>query len=674
MRIRKLFRATLFATAALSAAAGLAFQICWYAFPLPEKYLDPTPVGPVVLARNGRPLLGLTDRNGQWTRPVRLKGISPWLQKATIAVEDRRFFEHRGIDPIAVFRAAGQNITRARVVSGASTLTMQLCRLLSPRPRTFTAKSIEAFRALQIESRLDKIEILERYLGLAPYGGNIRGVEAASRIWFGKSAADLCLPEAALLAGLPQSPSRLRPDRYPERAENRRATVLRAMVREGMITPAEFRSASEQPLGVRPLGSAADRWRSPMGRHVAWWALYRRPEGGRTTIDLDLQEVVEERALAHAATLPAKTDVSVVVIHVESGEIRALVGSTNFDDPADGQVNGALAWRSPGSALKPFLFAAAFSAGRLGPRSPVPDRPLDRRGYRPGNFRPGYAGTVTAARALQTSLNLPALRITEAVGISRCVGVLQSAGIRLPQDAAARGGLALATGALEVRLLDLTNAYATLAREGVQRAPRLFFDEEAPEHRALSKDVSAAITDILSVDHRAPNHPSSASGAFPAWFSWKTGTSSGSRDALAVGHNGTFAIGVWVGRFSGAGHPRYIGATAAEPLLATLFLHPALAVTRRPPEPPEIAIRRPLFAKRERLRVRSPSAGTVLLALDGRAVVRPAASRQAPGSWFLNGRLLTREEATRLELLPGTYVLLRVEQDGEAARAEFRVQ
>ena len=225
---------------------------------------------------------------------------------------------------------------------------------------------------------------------------------------------------------------------------------------------------------------------------------------------------------------PAGTDLSAVVIHVPSGEIRAPVGSTDFDDVADGQVNGALAWRSPGSALKPFLFAAAFSAGRLGPESPVPDRPLDRRGYRPGNFRPGYAGMVTAAEALRTSLNLPALRITEAVGISRCVGVLRSVGLRLPPDAAARGGMALATGAVEVRLLDLTNAYATLARGGVHRSPRLFFDEEIDEQQALPKDVAAAITDILSVDRRPPNHPAAAGDRFPAWFSWKTGTSSGS--------------------------------------------------------------------------------------------------------------------------------------------------
>ncbi len=674
MKLRQVIRGTLFATAATAALAGIMLLVCWQMFPFPENLLDPAPCGPVVFDREGRPLLGLTDQSGQWTRPARLPDISPWLVKATIAVEDQRFFKHRGIDPIAVLRAAGQNLGSARVVSGASTLTMQLCRMLDPRPRTFFAKSVESLRALQLECRIDKVEILERYLGLAPYGGNIRGVAAASRIWFGKSAADLCLSEAALLAGLPQSPTRLRPDRYPMRALKRRAMVLDSMYMRGMISEEEFLIAAAQPLGVLALGNAADRWRSENARHVAWWALARRPEGGRTTVDLDLQDAVEGMVRDQAAALPRGTDLAVVVIHVPTGEIRALVGSADFEDQADGQVNGALAWRSPGSALKPFLFAAAFSAGRLGPDSPVPDRPLDRRGYRPTNFAAGHAGSVTAAEALRTSLNLPALRITEAVGIQRCVGILESVGLRLPRDAAARGGMALATGAIEVRLLDLTNAYATLARKGIHRPARLFFDERDSERSALCADVTAVVNDILSVDHRDPNSRAGLTRTQRLWFTWKTGTSSGFRDAWAVGHNRKFAIGVWAGRFSGAGDPSYVGATAAEPLLTALFTHPSLSTNERPPEPPVIEVRRPLFDTEEALRILSPSPGTILLAPDGRAVVRPGASRDRPGSWFLNGRLLAGPEAVRLLLAPGSYVLARVESDGDAAVARFTVR
>ncbi len=674
MNLRRIFRVAQFAAAATATVTGITLLVCWHLFPFPEHLLAPVPGGPVVFEREGRPLLGLTDQSSQWTRPARLPDISPWLVKATIAIEDHRFFEHRGIDPIAVLRAAGQNLGSARVVSGASTLTMQLCRMLDPRPRTLFAKSIESLRALQLECRIDKVEILERYLTMAPYGGNIRGVEAASRIWFHKSAADLCLSEAALLAGLPQSPTRLRPDRYPTRTLERRTMVLDAMYAKGMIGEEEHLTAAAQPLGVCMFGNAADRWRSEDGRHVAWWALARRPEGGRTTIDLDLQEIVEGMVREQAAGLPRGTDLAVVVIHVPSGEIRALVGSADFEDQADGQVNGALAWRSPGSALKPFLFAAAFSAGRLGPDSPVPDRPMDRRGYRPTNFAAGYAGSITAAEALRSSLNLPALRITEAGGISRCVGILESVGLRLPRDAAARGGLALATGALEVRLLDLTNAYATLARQGVHRPARLFFDERDSERSALCADVAAVVNDILSVDHRDPNNRAGLIRSPQKWFTWKTGTSSGYRDAWAVGHNLEFAIGVWAGRFSGAGDPSYVGATAAEPLLAALFTHPSLATNERPPEPPVIEVRRPLFDTEEALRILSPSPGTILLAPDGRAVVRPGASRERPGSWFLNGRLLANEEAARLLLAPGSYELVRVESDGDAATARFTVR
>jgi penicillin-binding protein 1C len=660
--------------AALIALSTVAFAICWFLTALPEEMLEPVGGGPLVLDRHGRPLLSLTDGEGQWSRPVRLTAVSPWLVKATIAVEDRRFFAHRGIDTIAVVRAAAQNVGQGRVVSGASTLTMQLCRMLDPRPRTFLAKGIESLRALKIERRLDKVEILERYLGLAPYGGNIRGAATASRIWFGKDVDDLSLPEAALLAGLPQSPTRLRPDRYPIRAAERRAMVLDAMLQASMIDESEFLSAVAEPVLVRPLENLSSRFSRTDGRHAAWMALAKRPAGGRTTIDLELQAVAEQLVRERIDTLPPSTDIAVVVIDVKAAAIRAMVGSADFDDPASGQVNGALALRSPGSTLKPFLFGAAFAAGRLSPDSPVPDRPLDRRGYRPQNFNPGSEGTVTAAEALRRSLNLPALRILEAVGLSRSTGTLEAVGVALGPDASARGGMALATGAIEVRLLDLTNAYATLARKGEHRPPRLFPDDPSPTRPALPAVVAENLNDILSSERRPPNGVDVSADTVLPWFMWKTGTSSGHRDALAVGHNGRFAVGVWAGRFSGGGHPEYTGALAAEPVLARLLTHPLLATTRRPTAPRPIAVRHPLFDREDDLTVLSPSPGTVLLARGEAAVVRPRANRERAGSWFLNGRQLAGGEEKRLALAAGRFVLVRVEEDGTAAASRFVVR
>ncbi len=342
-------------------AAGASGVGIWQSSPFPlDRLLEP-PGGPVVLDREGRVIHFGLSADQQWCLPVQLEEVSPALRQAVIAVEDSRFAEHAGVDGVAVVRAVGQNLGRGRVVSGASTVTMQLCRMLEPRQHSYPAKLREAVQALRAERLLSKDQILEHYLNRAPFGGNIRGVEAASRIWFGKPAAELELAEAALLAGLPQSPSRLRPDRYPERAAARRAKVLARMVEEGMIDLAAAQEAGAAPVRVRRLEDyLAGRGREP-GRHLAEWVLARRPRGAATTIDLPLQERVERAARRHASVLPPGTDAAVVVTDLASGEIRALVGSADFADPVDGQVNGAWMARAPGELLRPLARAGGLS-------------------------------------------------------------------------------------------------------------------------------------------------------------------------------------------------------------------------------------------------------------------------------------------------------------------------
>lgn len=666
---RQLKRAGLALGGATLVACAL-FALLWHVFPFPIERLETWPASPVVRDRTGRVMLSLVGRDEQWRRPVALGDMSPWLIKATVAVEDERFFGHAGVDPIAILRAAGQNIGSMRTVSGASTLTMQTCRMMDGRPRTLSSKLVEAFRALQLERLRNKDDILAFYLNTAPYGGNLRGVEAAARAYFRKRAADLTLGEAALLAGLPQSPSRYRPQRYPERARARRRHVLGRMVELELITPEQLALADAEPV-------PRSRHREPSHAiHAAYVALRERPRGGRTTIDPILQAEAESLAREHAATLPPRSQVAVVAIDVAAGQIVALVGSVNPADPIDGAVNGVLGRRSPGSTLKPFIYAAAMESGLIDANTRVYDIPIDRGGWTPANFDEGYAGALPAADALRRSLNIPSILVAEAAGLQRCVGLIESAGITLPARVHEKAGLAVTVGAAEVTLLDLANGYATLARGGVRCRPCLFVDESTERLPAIDPHVCAIIDDVLSSHHRRPQGMESRSESDVPWFMWKTGTSSGRRDAWAVGHNRKYAIGVWVGRFGGGGDTQYVGGRAAEPLLARLFALPAIRTLEAPPAPAPRPPSRPLAPPRELagpLRVLSPTADARFVAVDGIAVVHPRANRLDKLDWFLNDRFLDESSASRLVLAPGRYELRCVDASGKNAAARFSV-
>lgn len=615
-------------------------------------------------------MFSIVGPDEQWRYPVRMAEVSPWLVQATIAVEDERFYHHPGVDPAAIVRAITQNLLARRIVSGASTLDMQVCRMMDDRPRTCTAKITEAFRALQLDRLMSKQEILETYLNVAPYGGNLRGVEAASLAYFNKRAKDLSLAEAALIAGLPQSPSRYRPDRHLDAAVGRQRIVLRRMFDARAITAEQLSQAQATPIKVS--GSS----RFPQAIHASVLALRRRSAGGQTTISLDIQGQVERLAGEHLQMLPEGTELAVVVIDVASSAIVAMLGSGDPGDPVDGQVNGVLARRSPGSALKPFIYAAAFEMERLNGESLVYDVPITRGGWTPSNFDRTHADKIVTAEALRRSLNVPAILVAEEVGLAHCCGVLEAVGVDLQADACKRGGLALVVGGVEVTLLDLTNAYATLARHGVRRQPRLFADESADQTRALKPDVCASISDILSSRRRQPAGAETRSAGDLPWFMWKTGTSSGRRDAWAVGHNYRYAIGVWVGRFRGTGRLEYVGSEAAEPLLCKLFCLPQLRAEADPPVPPTIHVCRRLSLPRELvedLRITTPGIDETFIAVNGSAIVRARANRDDANLWFLNGKLEGSGQARRLVLTPGSYELRCVDQRGSSSTVIFTV-
>jgi len=657
------------------ALGAAAFAVLSHLYPFPIERLAQWPASPQVLDRYGRPMLQLVGADDHWRMPVRREAISPWLIQATIAVEDERFAWHPGVDAVAVGRAVLQNAVAGEVVSGASTLTMQICRMMDDRPRTLGAKAIEAFRALQLERLMSKDELIELYLNIAPYGGNVRGVEAASWRYFGRPASELSLAEAAMLAGLPQAPDRHRPDRDLASARARQATVLRRMVEQGMITEAQRAEAARQPIQIVDRGAGSSRPRVCAPSHAAWLALRRGRRVAQTTIDIDVQRLVEAEAAEHAARLPEGTQVAVVVIDVEAAAVRAMVGSVDRSDAAAGDVNGATAWRSPGSALKPFVYAAAMEAGRLNHASVLHDVAIERGGWSPTNFDRRFRGEVQAGEALRRSLNVPAILVAEGTGLSRCVGLMEAAGVSLRDDAARRGGLACVVGAVEVRLIDLTNAYATLARGGVRRAARLLDDDPSPARRVMRAEVCASIDAMLATTQRRPMGMDDLADERVPWFMWKTGTSSARRDAWAVGHNGRFAVGVWVGRFSGSSRAEYVGRDAAEPLLARLMSLPTLRVDGGPAEPPLLAVRWPLAPPREaaeRLAITSPRDGARLLALEGDVAIECATNGERGVTWFVNG-VATALEAGRVRLPIGRHEVRCVDRNGRSDAAVVTV-
>ena len=648
----------------------LLFAILWFAFPFPAHRLNQWPVSPLVTDREGQTLLRLVAADDQLYVPVRIDDVSDWLVQATVAVEDERFYSHPGVDVVALGRAVLQNVIARDVVSGASTLTMQICKLMDNRPRRLTAKAIEAFRALQLESIRDKKAIMELYLNVAPYGGNRRGAYVASYDFFRKHPRDLSLGEAAMLAGLPQSPSRYLPTKWAGRAEFRKQKVLHRMREAGFISEAQLAVALADRIQIHtPL--ASDR----LAPHAATIALQQRPAGGRASIDVSLQRQVNERARDHLATMPVNSNVGVVVIDIASSQVLAMVGSANPTDPADGQVNTTTAKRSPGSALKPFVYAAAFDARRLAPDSTVYDIPIERAGWSPRNFDRSFRGEVTATEALRASLNIPAIVLAEQIGVNRCVGLMDSLGIQLPPIANERGGLTLAVGGIEVSLLHLTNAYAAIGRGGVYRRASMFVDEVMPERSVLSKATCNAINQILSSHDRSVAGLEKVATTDRPWFAWKTGTSSGRRDAWAVGHNLRYAIGVWVGRTSGAGNARYVGAQAAEPLLAKLFSLTSIRSDTPPDDSATWQVVRPLPRPRElddSLLITSPRNGVVYRAVSGDVRLTPTTNVSRPLHWFLNGRATNWQD--QLVLAAGDYELRCTDADGRSDSVRFRVE
>lgn len=526
-------------------------------WPLPLKEVSPARV---VTDEKGIPLWRFADSEGIWRYPVTIEEVSPRYLEALIQYEDRWFWEHPGVNPFSVMRAAWQDLRSGKVVSGGSTLTMQVARLLDPHPRTFGGKIRQLWRAMQLEWHLSKRDILTLYLNRAPFGGTLQGVGAASWAYLGKSPAQLSYSEAALLAVLPQAPSRLRPDRWPDRAEAARNKVLERMVTQGVWTAQQVKESREEPVWLAP------RQMPQLAPLFSRMMLNKSRENKIvTTLDASLQRQLEELAMNWKSRLPSRSSLAMIVVDHTNMKVRGWVGSVDIaDDSRFSHVDMVNAIRSPGSVLKPFIYGMALDDGLIHPASLLQDVPRRTGDYRPGNFDSGFHGPVSMSEALVRSLNLPAVQVLEAYGPKRFAALLSNAGLPLLLPAGAQPNLSLILGGAGARLADITAAYSAFARHGKAGRLRVQPGDPLVERPLLSPGAAWIIRRILANESQPlPD------AALPqvASLAWKTGTSYGYRDAWAVGLNARYLIGIWTGRPDGTPVAGQFGFASAVPLL-----------------------------------------------------------------------------------------------------------
>ncbi|MBO9355516.1 penicillin-binding protein 1C [Bordetella petrii] len=522
----------------------------------------------VVVAADGTPLRTYPSRDGMWRYPVGPGQVAPVYLETLLGYEDRWFYWHPGVNPVALGRAAWQWLAHGRIVSGGSTLTMQVARLLDPQlaalpSRSPAAKLRQIARALQLEWHYSKDEILAMYLTHAPMGGIVEGVEMAARLWLGKSARDLSPAEAALLTALPQAPSRLRPDRHPRAAQAARDKVLDRMRARGW-SAAEVADARIETVAAPPLRA---RWLAPLAAQrllAGQRRAGRQPSIVASTLDAEIQATAERMLLDRVDALPPKVSMAVLVMDNDTLEVKAYAGSADFSDASRyAHVDMVRGVRSPGSTLKPFLYAQALDEGLVHSESLLLDAPLSFGGYAPGNFQAAFSGPVSVAQALQRSLNVPAVDLLDRVGPARFAAALLAGGVRLRMPDGAKPNLSLILGGAGTTLEELVGAYRALARGGLAGRPRLAPRQPRVESRMMSAGAAWIVRDILEGGGH-PDRPL-AQGGRP--LAWKTGTSFGFRDAWALGVTDAWTIGVWVGRPDGTPNPGFFGANVAAPLL-----------------------------------------------------------------------------------------------------------
>lgn len=624
--------------------------------------------------RNGALLRVYTVADGRWRLRVTPDQVDPLYLRMLMGYEDQRFQTHAGVDPRAMLRAAWQSLRAGRIVSGGSTLTMQTARLLEASGTGQWQGKLRQIRlALALERRLDKSEILSLYLHLAPMGGNLEGIRAASLAYLGKEPSRLTPAEAALLVALPQSPEARRPDRAPLAAQAARDRVLTRMLREEVLNGAEVRTAvtDSSPRVRRPFPALAP--------HLTDRALALQPDRPvqRLTLDATLQRSLEDLAARALRGRSDRLSIAIVAADHRSGEILASVGSGSFSARGQGFVDMTQALRSPGSTLKPLVYGLAFDQGLAHPETLIADRPMDFDGYAPQNFDGAFRGEVRVADALRLSLNLPAVQLAEAIGPRNLIAAMRRGGAQPALDGAP--GLAVALGGLGLTLTDLTQLYAGLAHGGTARPLHWQTAETPPQPQIMSRAAAWQVGHILAGLTPPPGAPANR-------LSYKTGTSYGLRDAWAVGYDGAHVIGVWMGRPDGTPVPGAFGGDLAAPVLFEAFgrLKPQLDPAPAPPpetllvgasllpEPLKRFRPRGTLVAEDQPRLAFPPDGAVLAGPSFPAKVRDGT---APFTWLANGRPLITANRTRDILIEGLESglteLAVIDSRGQVARVQI---
>lgn len=688
-------RRTRIAAAALAAAgtvavlAGAAVMLDGAYPPATGRYLDRSRS---VLDADGRLLRAFATADGSWRFAARPDDVDPLYLAMLTAYEDKRFYRHPGVDPLALVRAAWQWVASGKPVSGASTLTMQTVRLLEPRPRTLISKLVEILRAVQLEWRRSKDEILAIYLTVAPFGGNLEGVAAASQFYLGKDPGHLTAGEAALLVALPQSPEAARPDRHPEVAKIARDKVLARMQDAHVLDAEAVAAARLEPVAQTRLAAA---FRAP---HLAQRLVAADPktETQRTFIDGALQASLEDLARRAVGGLEPGANLAILVVETAGRRVVAHVGSADFFDAArQGQVDMTRAVRSPGSTLKPFIYAAGFEHLGLHPETLIADRPTRFGDYAPVNFDQRYRGDITAREALQLSLNVPAVAVLDRLGPVRFAELIAEMGIALHFDPRVGApALPMALGGVGLSLWDLVTLFSGLA-DGGRFAPLRVAgaDPQAAPVRVLDEAAAWSVAAIL----RDVPPPAGRVTATGRRIALKTGTSYGFRDAWALGFDGRFTVGVWVGRPDGGYGTDRTGGRQAAPLLYDVFDLLAPADGPLPPPPAGVVVARTedLPPPLRRFRTRGemeiallapdsefeiafpPDGATVEMATaaDGTATLALRANGgRKPLRWLVDGRPIAvspfKRAASWTAASEGRVRITALDADGHAASAE----
>ncbi len=627
-----------------------AFLILDALYPLP---LPDDEGARVILAEDGTPLWRFADSNGVWRYPVTVADVSPLYIEALLTYEDRWFHRHPGVNPLALMRAAWQNIHAGRIISGGSTISMQVARLIEPHPRTIPGKIRQIWRTLQLEWHFSKTDILTMYLNRAPYGGTLEGIAAATWSYLDKPPSQLTPAEAALLAVLPQSPTRLRPDRHPKAAREARDKVLKRLETFGVWPTELVREALEEAIVLTP--RQPPQLAPLLARRMS---ATRGAPKIRTTIDASLQRYLEDTLHHWQTHLPDHVSAAVLVVEHDSMAVRAYLGSIDLgNDRRSGHVDMVRAVRSPGSTLKPFLYGMALDDGLIHSESLLQDVPRRFGDYRPGNFSSDFSGPVAASDALAASLNLPAVQLLEAFGPKRFTALLRSAGLQLHLPDSTPPNLAVILGGAGTRLEELVAGYSVFARNGMLATPRLTPDSPLLERRLMSPGAAWIVRQILS-GRLKPDTVSESVPGQDGTIALKTGTSYGMRDAWAIGVGPRHLIGVWIGRPDGTPVAGQAGKASATPLL--LQIHSILTNRDRQRNLP------PLFDTRPD----SVSVSDICWPTGQFLSTGDPNCRQRRRAWVLDGTLPPTLLPTEYTLDKGLFQTIWIDRAGARVRPE----